>query len=87
MKQRSKYGMPPPTCRADFEHNLYLLVDDIEQHKDNQPYLFGKYRNLGESLEYTKYLPNRRIELTRIDEKMRLHANMLNWIKYLPPEL
>ena len=85
MKQRSKYGMPPPTTRAEYEHNLFLLADDIERHKDDSHYLFGRYRNLGESLEHTRYLPNRRIELATIDEQVRLHANMHNWMKLLPP--
>ena len=31
--------MPPPTCRSELEHNVYLLVDDIERHIDDAAYL------------------------------------------------
>ena len=40
MKEKSKYGMPPPTSRAEFEHNVFLLVEDFERHKNNQSYSF-----------------------------------------------
>lgn len=40
---------------------------------------------LGDSLEHARYLPNRRIEIANIDERMRNLANMMDWMKYLPP--
>ncbi len=79
--------MPPPTSRAEFEHNVFLLVEDIERHKNNQFYLENRFWALGESLEHSRYLPNRRIELPSIDERMRLLSNMMDWGKYLPPML
>lgn len=79
--------MPPPTTRAEFEHNVFLLVEDIERHKNNQSYLENRFLALGESLEHSRYLPNRRIELPSIDERMRLLSNMMDWEKYLPPML
>ncbi len=85
MKEKSKYGMPPPTSRAEFEHNVFLLVEDFERHKNNQSYLENRLWALGESLEHSRYLPNRRIELSTIDERMRLLSNMMDWEKYLPP--
>ena len=85
MKQKSKYGMPPPVSRADFEHNIFLLVDELEQHSDDEKYLANRAWALGDSLENAHYLPNGRIELANIDEKIRIHANMLDWMKYLPP--
>jgi hypothetical protein len=30
-------------------------------------------------------LPNRRIELPTIDERVRNLSNMMDWMKYLPP--
>ncbi|WP_370761571.1 hypothetical protein [Bacteroides clarus] len=85
MKEKSKYGMPSPISRAEFEHNVFLLVEDIERHKNNQSYLENRFWALGESLEHSRYLPNRRIELPTIDERMRLLSNMMDWEKYLPP--
>lgn len=26
--EKSKYGMPPPKTRIEFEHNLFLLAED-----------------------------------------------------------
>ena len=40
---------------------------------------------LGDSLEHARYLPNRRIEIANIDERIRSLANMMDWMKYLPP--
>lgn len=85
MKKRSKYGMPPPTTRAEFEYNVYLLVDDIERHIDDPDYLRNRIWTMGDSLEHLRYLPNRRIELATIDERIRIHSNMMDWMKYLHP--
>lgn len=54
--------MPPPTCRSELEHNVYLLVDDIERHIDDAAYLRNRVWAMGDSLERPRYLPNRRIE-------------------------
>ena len=84
MKQRSEYGMPPPTNRAEFEHNVFLLLDEMEQHKEDEKFLANRLWALGDSIQHLRCLPNRRIELPTIDERIRSHANMLDWIKYLP---
>jgi len=85
MRQKSKYGMPPPTTRADFERNVFLLVDELEQHADDEDFLANRVWALGDSLEHARYLPNRRIEIANIDERMRNLSNMKGWMKYLPP--
>ena len=85
MKQKSKYGMPTPNNRAGFEHNIFLILEDIERHKDDVEYLRNRLWAIGDSLETAIYLPNGRIKLTDIDEKLRLHSNMVNWISSLPP--
>jgi len=77
--------MPPPTTRTEFEHNVYLLVDDIERHIHDDGYLRNRLWAMGDSLEHLHYLPNRRIELANIDERIRIHLNMMDWMKYLPP--
>lgn len=59
MKQKSKYGMPPPTSRADFEHNVFLLIDEMERHKKDEKFLANRLWALGDSLEHARYLPNR----------------------------
>lgn len=85
MREKSKYGMPPPTTRAEFEHNVYLLVDDIERHIHDDGYLRNRLWAMGDSLEHLHYLPNRRIEVANIDERIRIHSNMMDWMKYMPP--
>lgn len=84
MKERSEYGMPPPSSRSEFEHNVFLLVDEIEQHMDDREFLANRIWALGDSLEHLRYLPNRRVELPTIDERIRSHANTLGWLKNLP---
>ena len=84
MRQKSKYGISPPTTRAELEHNVYLLVDDIERHIDDDDYLMNRIRAMVDSLEHLHYLPNKRVELTNIDERIRIHSNMMDWMKYMP---
>jgi hypothetical protein len=85
MREKCKYGMPPPTTRAEFEHNVYLLVDDIERHIDDEDYLRNRIWAIGDSLEHLHYLPNRRVELINVDERIRNLSNMMDWMKYMPP--
>ncbi|MBQ2784423.1 MAG: hypothetical protein IJE99_05440 [Alistipes sp.] len=85
MKEKSKYGMPPPNSRASFEHNIFLLIDDLEQHAGDEAFLANRAWALSDSLEHARYLPNRRIEIANIDERIRNLANMMDWMKYLPP--
>ena len=77
--------MPPPNSRASFEHNVFLLVDELERHAGDEAFLANRAWALGDSLEHARYLPNRRIEIANIDERIRNIANMLDWMKYLPP--
>ena len=77
--------MPPPDSRAAFEHNVFLLIDELEQHAGNKAFMANRAWALGGSLEHARYLPNRRIEIANIDERMRNLANMMDWMKYLPP--
>ncbi|MBR0500345.1 MAG: hypothetical protein IJJ72_05055 [Bacteroidales bacterium] len=84
MKEKSKYGMPPPDSRAAFEHNVFLLVDELEQNAGDEAFLANRAWALGDSVEHARYLPNRRIEIANIDERLRNLANMMDWMKYLP---
>lgn len=87
MKEKSKYGMPPPINRAGMEHNMYLLSDEMQQNINNKDFIANRLWALGDSIEHLRLLPNGRIELSTIDEKVRSIANMMDWLKYLPPVL
>ncbi len=77
--------MPPPTTREDMEHNVYMLVDEMLQNKDDERFITNRLWALGDSIEHLRHLPNGRIELTTIDERVRNLSNMMGWMKYLPP--
>lgn len=77
--------MPPPSSRYGFEHNVFLLVDEMECHADDEKFLRNRIWALGDSIEHLRYLPNRRIELPTIDERVRNLSNMMSWIEDLPP--
>jgi len=77
--------MPPPTTRAEFEHKVFFLLDDIERHIDDEDYLRNRIWAIGDSLEHLHYLPNRREELINVDERIRNLSNMMDWMKYMPP--
>lgn len=77
--------MPPPSSRFGFEHNVFMLLDELERHADDEEYLRNRTWALGESLKNLRSLPNGRIELPTIDEKIRNYSNMLDWIEDIPP--
>ena len=54
MKPSSKYGMPTPKSREEFEHNVFLTKDDIERHSDNPSYLSNRLWALGDSLKHAR---------------------------------
>lgn len=83
MKQKSKYGMPPPVSRAEYEHNMFLLLDELDTHQDDEALISNRLWALRDSLEQARYLPNGRIDLQTIDEKIRIVANLLDWMKYM----
>lgn len=87
MKEKSKYGMPPPTTRVEMEHNVYLLADEMQQNINNKDFIDNRLWALGDSIERLRALPNGRLELPTIDERVRGIANMMDWLKYLPPVL
>lgn len=86
MRKKSEYGMPPPVCRADMEHNVYLTVDEINRNADDEAFVQNRLWALGSSLSSLRGLPNNRINLPTIDERIRSISNMLDWVKYLPED-
>lgn len=83
--KKSKYGVPPPSSRADFEHNIGLSYEDaLRKLENNQRDPFFVQRTLPQ-LKDIELLPNGRINLNSVDESLRLHANMLHWMELMPP--
>lgn len=77
--------MPPPETRNDFEHNINLTIDEINR-STNMSLIQNRMMVMGDSLQKLRKLPNGRINLLTVDEKIRLHSNTLDWQKYLPAE-
>ena len=69
------------------EHNVYLLADEMQQNINNKDFIDNRLWALGDSIERLRALPNVRLELPTIDERVRGIANMMDWLKYLPPVL
>lgn len=84
MRKKSEYGMPPPKSRAEMEHNVYLTIDEINRNVDDDSFIQNRIWALGNSLKVLKTLPIGRINMPTVDEQMRCHSNMMDWIKYLP---
>lgn len=85
--KRSEYGMPPPRSRREMEHNINLLLEDIERAFDtnDEEFIRNKCWASLPHIKKLKYLPNQRIHINTINEQLRLQANMLDWIKYIDP--
>lgn len=82
---KSKYGMPPPNTRADFEHNIGLIFEDaLRKLESKQLDPFFVQRTLPQ-LKDIEFLPNGRINLNSVDESLRLQANMQHWMELMPP--
>lgn len=80
--EKSKYGMPPPKTRREFEHNLFLLAEDthriMESDDENllRNFLWATYPHI----KNIKNHPNGRLNFLTIDEQARLQANMKKWM-------
>ncbi len=73
--------MPPPIKRMEFEHNIFLSIEEVRFKLENDIKDYGLYQSVVPSLRKVKTLPNHRIDLTTIDEKIRLHSNMQKWME------
>lgn len=60
--------------RKEYERNLYVLLEKMEQGKISFPYEFERQV---ESLLNTRKTPNRRINFTTVDERSRSLANSI----------
>lgn len=83
--KNSKYGMPPPSTRAEFEHNLALSFE-VALHKLKKNQLDPGFVHMSlPRLRDLKFLPNGRVDFNSVDENLRLQANMQHWMELLPP--
>lgn len=82
---KGKIGMPPPMTRREFERNVGLTMEDFLRKIDsgNDKLINNTMWVTGKHLEKLRFLPNKRIELSSIDEGLRLHSNSLNWFSMM----
>lgn len=85
--KKSKYGMPPPCSRREFEHNMNLLIEDVKRAFDtnDKEFIMNKCWASLPHIKKLKSLPNKRLDINTVNEQLRLQANMLDWMKYMPP--
>ncbi len=78
-----KYGMPPPKARYEMEHNFYLALEDFKRKIDSgdKDLIQNAHWSTGRHLKEVKMAPNHRIEISTINESMRLQSNMMEWMK------
>jgi hypothetical protein len=76
-----KRGMPTPSTRKEFEHNIYLTIENALRKLNNKQHDPFFIRRTLPQLKNIKYLPNGRINFNSIDESLRLQANTQYWIE------
>jgi hypothetical protein len=79
--EKSKYGMPPPKTRREFEHNLFLLAEDTNRilDSDDDNLLRNFFGATYPHIKNIKNHPNGRLNFLTVDEQARLQANMKKW--------
>ncbi|HAS44766.1 MAG TPA: hypothetical protein DCS93_30080 [Microscillaceae bacterium] len=84
MKKKSKYGMPPPSSRIEFEHNIDLLLENAKGVIDsgNKDLIRNKLWATLPHLKKVSSLPNGRMDLNTVNEMLTLQGNMMDWMKY-----
>lgn len=87
MRKKSKYGMPPPKTRREFEHNVYLVLEQLLKASDRDDLEFIKNSAVFTipHLRRVRYLPNRRVDLNTVNEMLRNQSNMMHWMSMMPP--
>lgn len=81
--KNSQYGMPPPKTRLEFEHNIFLSIEEVRYKISNDIQDPGLFYSVVPSLRRVKFLPNERIDLNTVEEKLRLHSNMNKWMELM----
>ena len=89
MTRKNKYGMPPPTSRREFEHNVNIVIEDVHRalESGDEALIANKAWATLPHLRKVTYLPNRRIDLGTVNEMLRNQANTMNWVQSMdfPP--
>lgn len=81
--EKNKYGMPSPKTRGNFEHNLFLLAEDIHRIVESgdddllRNFLWATHPHTKNIKNY----PNGRLNLLTINKQTRLQANMKKWME------
>lgn len=80
--EKSKYGMPPPKTRREFEHNLFLLAEDTHRivESDDEDLLRNFLWATYPHIKNIKSRPNGRLNFLTIDKQARLQANLKRWM-------
>ena len=76
-----------PKDRAEFEHNLFLLVEKANHiATSTDPTEIGSFMTFTyPELKKLRKLPNGRIDFKTVDESLRLNANTQNYMNNLGP--
>jgi len=74
--------MRAPKTRSEMEHNFYLALEDFNRSikSGDQNRIANAYWATGEHISRVLYTPNRRIDVSTINEAMRLQGNMRKWM-------
>ncbi len=85
--KNKRQGMPPPSSRKEFEHNVNLILEDVKRAFDSgdEQLIQNKLWATIPHLKRVVYLPNGRIDLSTVNEMLRNQANMMDWMKHMPP--
>ena len=83
--KKIKYGIPPPSNRAEFEHNIALSFEVALHKLENNQLDPGFVHMTLPRLKDLKFLPNGRIDFNSVDEHLRLESNMMHWMELMPP--
>lgn len=77
----NQYGFPPPATRIEMESNLYLVVEDTIRKIDsgNEELIQNVAWATLPHLKMVKKLPNGRVNLSTVNEMIRLQANTMRW--------
>lgn len=86
MEKINSGGLIPPKTRKEFEHNMSLVYEDTFRKVSSGD--VGLIQNVRWAtlphLKKVKLLPNGRINLLTINEHIRLQANMLHNMQFMP---
>lgn len=83
---KNDFEIVPPKTRSEMEHNIALVFENaLKQIKSENKKSIGSFNHFTLPLLHKlKFLPNGRIFLSSVDERLRLQGNTLNNLKFMP---